>query len=151
MDRRGVLSGVVCPVLFVLFLVTLVWELPAVGAAGKERGTADTLILDNKAYKSDRKGPVTFTHRKHAMDYRVSCWDCHHDYKDGKNLWSPWGETKQCAQCHDPKKSVDKVVNLQKAYHVNCKTCHQNLAAQKKKTGPHRKCLGCHKDEPAKK
>jgi hypothetical protein len=151
MDRRGTLPRIVRPVLFVLFLVTLGSGLPAMGAAVQARGTGDVLTLDNKAYKSDRKGPVTFTHRKHAMEYRVSCWDCHHEYKDGKNIWSPWGETKQCAQCHDPVKSQDKVMNLQKAYHVNCKTCHQNLAAQKKKTGPHRKCLGCHGDENPKK
>jgi hypothetical protein len=148
-DRGGgAMLGIAC---WVLFLVTLGGVVPAMGAAERNKGSGDVLTLNNKAYKSDRKGPVTFTHRKHAMEYRVSCWDCHHEYKDGKNVWSPWGETQQCVQCHDPGKSQDKVVNLQKAYHVNCKTCHQNLAAQKKKAGPHKKCLGCHKDENPKK
>jgi len=149
MDRRGTVLGIIC---WVLFLVILGGRGAPVGAAERGKGTGDVLTLDNKGYKSDRKGPVTFTHRKHAMDYRVSCWDCHHEFKDGKNVWSPWeGETQQCVKCHDPEKTRDKVVNLQKAFHLNCKTCHQELAAQKKKTGPHKKCLGCHKDENPKK
>ncbi|MEW6666484.1 MAG: cytochrome c3 family protein [Thermodesulfobacteriota bacterium] len=147
-DRRSAVLGIMC---WVVFLVTLGGAGFAVGAAERARGSGDVLTLDNKGYKSDRKGAVTFTHLKHAMEYRVSCWDCHHEYKDGKNIWSPWGETQQCVQCHDPAKSKDKVMNLQKAYHLNCKTCHQNLAAQKKKTGPHKKCLGCHKEQSAKK
>jgi hypothetical protein len=148
MDRRGTMRGIICCVLLLVFLGLVAAQ---VGAAERNKGTGDVLTLDNKAYKADRKGPVTFTHRKHAMEYRVSCWDCHHEYKDGKNVWSAWGETQKCSKCHDPEKSQDKVANLQKAFHMNCKTCHQNLAAQKKKTGPYKKCLGCHKDESQKK
>ena len=35
----------------------------------------DIIILDNKVYHKDRKGPVRFSHRRHSQDYKVSCWD----------------------------------------------------------------------------
>jgi hypothetical protein len=104
----------------------------------------DVIIIDNEDYESDRKGIVTFTHRKHALDYKVSCWECHHEYVDGKNIWSPWEETVTCGACHDPEEKYDNPILLQKAYHFNCKNCHKSLAKEKKKTGPYRKCYGCH-------
>jgi hypothetical protein len=111
----------------------------------------DLITIDNGDYKKDRKGPVRLTHRKHALDYKVPCWDCHHDFKEGgaQNIWSPWGEIKMCMDCHDPLKKQGKAVNLQKAYHLNCKGCHLTLEKQDKKAGPSKKCAGCH--ETAKK
>ncbi|MFH1487992.1 MAG: cytochrome c3 family protein [Pseudomonadota bacterium] len=112
--------------------------------AGSVEG--DVITIDNGDYKKDRKGPVQFTHREHALVHKVSCWDCHHDFKEGgeENIWSPWGEIKMCVDCHDPLKKQDKVANLQKAYHFNCKGCHLTLEKQDKKAGPSKKCAGCH-------
>jgi hypothetical protein len=143
MKRRLAVYAVVLSVL--LLALTGGWVPTRVKA---ETGTSslDVIVIDNEGYKSDRKGPVTFTHKKHALDYRVSCWECHHEFKDGKNVWAPWENTTQCSECHDPQKDQGKAWNLQKAFHVNCKNCHQGLAAQKKKTGPYKKCFGCHKD-----
>ena len=104
----------------------------------------DVLMLDNDGYKKDRKGPVKFTHKKHASEYRVLCWDCHHDFKDGQNTWVAWGETKKCRQCHDPQKKELTNIKLQKAFHYNCKGCHRALAKEKKKAGAFDKCTGCH-------
>jgi len=122
---------------------------PAVAAAAESKEAAsssdlDVMIIDNKDYKSKRRGPVTFSHLKHAKDYKIACWDCHHEYEENVNVWVPWSETARCADCHDPGKGEGEMVGLQKAYHVNCKTCHQQLADQKKKTGPYRGCYGCH-------
>ena len=145
--------------LFVAILVALAaisYAVLAVQAHGEKLANAaaykgdtsspslDIIIINNEGYERDRKGPVTFTHRKHALDYGVSCWKCHHDYEDGKNLWSPWGETLKCSECHMPSEDVDNVMNLQKAFHERCKNCHRELAKEKKKTGPYRKCYGCH-------
>lgn len=104
----------------------------------------DVLMLDNDGYMKDRKGPVKFTHRKHASEYKVLCWDCHHDFKDGQNIWVAWGETKKCSQCHDPQKKEPTNIKLQKAFHNNCKGCHRELAKEKKRTGAFEKCTGCH-------
>jgi hypothetical protein len=122
---------------------------PAVVAAAESKETAsssdlDVIIIDNKDYKSKRRGPVTFSHLKHAKDYKISCWECHHEYEENVNVWVPWSETARCADCHDPGKGEGKMVGLQKAYHANCKTCHEQLADQKKKTGPYKGCFGCH-------
>ena len=45
-------------------------------------GDLDSILIDNKGYKKQRKGPVEFTHLEHAKDYKLSCWDCHHDRKE---------------------------------------------------------------------
>ncbi len=102
------------------------------------------ILLNNQGYKKKRKGPVEFTHKKHVYQYRLFCWDCHHDYKDGQNVWVPWGETKRCNQCHDPKNKEHNKIMLQKAFHYQCKGCHKDLAKKKMKTGAYRKCGGCH-------
>ena len=117
--------------------------------AGAGSGTMDldVLILDNEGYKKDRKGPVEFSHRKHAKDYRVLCWECHHEYKDKENVWAPWAETKKCRECHDPLKKEITEIKLQKAFHYNCKGCHKALAKEEKKTGAYQKCAGCHKKQ----
>lgn len=103
------------------------------------------LIVNNTGYKKDRRGPVKLSHTKHSLDYGVSCWECHHEYKDDeKNVWSPLGETQACHECHDPLKVQDKAMRLQTAYHLNCKGCHLKLAIEHKKTGAYRECLQCH-------
>ena len=104
----------------------------------------DVLMIDNDGYKKDRKGPVKFTHKKHASEYKVLCWDCHHDFQDGKNIWVAWGETKKCHQCHDPQKKELTETKLQRAFHLNCKGCHRELAKEKRQTGAYEKCTGCH-------
>ena len=104
----------------------------------------NVILLNNQAYKKKRKGPVEFTHKKHAYDYRLFCWDCHHEYKDGQNIWVPWGETKECSQCHDPKKKEPNKIMLQKAFHFECKGCHKQMEKIGRKAGAYDKCGGCH-------
>ena len=103
------------------------------------------VVVDNPGYKEDRRGPVILSHTKHAKDYGVSCWECHHDYKKDKiNTWSPLGETQPCNECHDPLKVKGNAMRLQTAYHLECKGCHKELAIEHKKTGAYRECLECH-------
>lgn len=104
----------------------------------------DDIVIANKTYERDRKGPVKFSHVKHARDYNVSCWDCHHNFKEKMNKWKPWeGETK-CTECHSPQKTVKQPPNLHKAFHFNCRGCHKAMEKKEVKTGPFRKCYGCH-------
>lgn len=146
--------------LFLLVLISLVftgWQVATVdaemekvaGVSSGEEAKADPrnlnlILLNNQGYKKKRKGPVEFTHKKHVYQYRLFCWDCHHDYKDGQNVWVPWGETERCNQCHDPKSKEHNKIMLQKAFHYQCKGCHKDLAKKKMKTGAYRKCGGCH-------
>jgi len=107
----------------------------------------DMIRIENKGYKKDRKGAVEFSHTKHARDYKVSCWDCHHVFDGDANVWSPLGRTARCSQCHHPLKKEGTAMKLQTAYHVNCKNCHKALAECGESTGPYRKCYGCHERE----
>jgi len=104
----------------------------------------DVITIDNQGYKKKRKGPVEFSHLEHAQNYGLSCWDCHHDYKDGENVWVPWGTTQKCSECHDPQIKKDNIPRLQKAFHLNCRNCHKELQKKGENTGPYRECSGCH-------
>lgn len=113
-----------------------------------EQEPPEEVVLDGKAYKTDRRGPVNFTHLNHAEDYEVACNLCHHEYKDGKNVWEEGDPVKKCAACHDPNKNQGNIKKLSIAYHKNCKACHQNLAKTgETKDAPYRKCSDCHERE----
>jgi len=104
----------------------------------------EDIMIDCQGYKADKKGPVKFTHKKHSADYKVACTECHHDYKDGKNVWKEGDPVKKCSECHNPLKKQGKAMKLKNAYHKNCKNCHKALAKAGKKTGPFKKCNECH-------
>jgi len=108
-----------------------------------EQVVPDKLEIENKGYKKDKKRPVLFSHKKHSTEYKVACADCHHVYKDGKNVWKEGDHVDKCSKCHDLNKSTEengeKVMKLQNAFHRNCKNCHKE-----KKKGPFKKCNECH-------
>ncbi len=103
----------------------------------------DEILIQNEGYKKDKKGPVKLSHKKHSVDYKIACNECHHEYKDGKNVWKEGEPVKKCSACHNPKKKDGKVMKLQNAYHKNCKTCHK-AAAKEGKKAPFKKCNNCH-------
>lgn len=103
----------------------------------------DDIMIQNEGYKRDKKGPVKLTHKKHSVDYKIACNECHHEYKDGKNVWKEGQPVKKCSACHDPKKKQGKTMKLQNAYHKNCKNCHKEASKQGKKA-PYKKCNDCH-------
>ena len=123
----------------------------------QESPDLDIIIIDNKGYKEDRKEAVRFEHKKHAMDRKITCFECHHEYKeddgveendkDRENLYDPWKETKKCSKCHDPLEVKDKAPKLQAAYHLACKGCHETRKIFKDKPQgvlEYRKCTPCH-------
>ena len=105
----------------------------------------DEVIIKNTGYAKDKKGPVKLSHKKHAVDHKLACTECHHEYKDGKNVYKEGAPVKKCSACHNPLKKQAKVQKLQNAYHKNCKNCHKALVkAGKSKTAPFKKCNQCH-------
>ena len=120
----------------------------AVGAltATEKQAVPDEVTLENKGYAKDKKGPVKLSHKKHNVDYKIACADCHHVYKDGKNVWKEGDPVEKCSACHDLKKKnkKTKAIKLQNSYHKNCKTCHKALGEAGKPTGPFKKCNKCH-------
>ncbi len=131
MKRYGILA-----ILVAFVGVVLVGNLTAAQKA------PDVIKIENK-YPVDKKGPVNFSHKKHEVDYKVACTECHHEYKDGKNVWKQGDPVKKCAECHPAEgKQGDKVLNLQNAFHKNCKDCHKQKNDDAK--APFKKCTGCH-------
>jgi len=127
--------------LFTLFMVAITaLTLVAVGAL-TAADVPDKVKIENEGYASDKKGGVNLDHKKHSVDYKVACTECHHDYKDGKNVWKEGDPVKKCGDCHNPEKKEGKVDKLQNAYHKNCKDCHKALEGKK---APFKKCNDCH-------
>ena len=99
----------------------------------------DIVIESKDVFTKMKKGPVTFSHEKHKA---AKCTTCHHEFKDGKNVWQEGQEVKKCSTCHKLKPE-GKVVKLELAYHNKCMGCHKEMKKEKKKTGP-TACNKCH-------
>ena len=107
----------------------------------------DEISIHSKAFETHKKGPVNLSHKKHTVDYKIACAECHHVYKDGKNVFKEGDPVQACSECHDPVKSEGNVKKLMLAYHKNCQGCHKDLEAAGKPTGPTKKCNDCHVKE----
>ncbi len=115
------------------------------------------VMIESEGYDEKKYGQITFQHRKHEKTYlnqekkRILCADCHHEYKDGKNIWKEGDRVKKCGagDCHDPLKTVGKKqYKLRIAYHKNCKECHKTIKkVDNSKDAPYKKCSGCMKSQ----
>lgn len=113
----------------------------------------DVIKMESKVYSKHSKDIVSFPHKKHAVDKKIACTECHHVFKDGKNVWKEGDEVKKCDACHsEPKKpsgvKVSKAEKIKRfhytAIHANCKGCHWDLKKKDEPTGP-TSCNDCHK------
>ena len=121
----------------------------------------DEISIHEKAFKKYKKGPVKLDHKKHSTEYKVACTECHHVYKDGKNVWKEGDKVQKCMECHneptikgEKKLSKDKQkLNLKLAFHNNCQGCHKKL--KKKDKAKYGKipttCIKCHTKSKKKK
>jgi len=134
----GILAAIFC-LLFGHLLVTA-----ASTNAAEEQEFPDEILIDNKIYKTDRKGSVYFTHTEHAESYVDACDACHHEYENGQNVWEEGQYVQKCSACHDPQKRNGNVRKLNIAYHKNCKGCHKMLADEGETEAPYRQCTDCH-------
>lgn len=104
----------------------------------------DHLKLNHQeVFVKRERPPVNFPHNRHA-EAGLSCKDCHHQYKNGENVLdeSTLQEGNQeikCSACHTPQSRID----LQRAFHYQCLSCHKKNERERKKTGP-RFCGECH-------
>ncbi len=132
MDIRGKIA--VCAL---IVFSTILFAGMAVAANKVPEG--DISIHSGDVFKEFKQGPVIFPHAKHKA---LKCTQCHHEYKDGKNVWQEGQEVKKCSACH--KLEADgKIVKLEKAYHDACQVCHKKLKSENKPTGPVT-CAKCH-------
>lgn len=99
---------------------------------------------DMKVIAPDAFGKLTrpasaFVHDQHNEKAGVEdCVICHHGGTDGKKDTSASSEGTPCSDCHAVKAGKDRT-SLNRAYHRQCITCHQE-----KGKGP-MACGQCHK------
>ncbi len=127
-------------------VVTVAFAFALAGAQMTKSGEVpDAFIIETKNMKpKDLKPGVGFSHKKHSVDYKISCTECHHNYKDGKNVWKEGDKVEKCITCHDMKKKKGKAPKYKIAMHKDCQGCHKKLKKAKKPTGPSKKCNQCH-------
>ncbi len=97
--------------------------------------TKDTIVFENSY------GDVTFTHKKHNVDYKIDCYDskCHHTWDKEKQQKSG----NLCRDCHK-KNAEGNTPSKKDAFHKSCKGCHEDRKKENKPTGPIA-CKECHK------
>ena len=121
------------------------------------------MTLNSTVYKKHKKALVKFSHEAHAKDEKygpVPCADCHHVYKDGKNVWKEGDEVQKCQECHkeakapkakkgEPKMSKEeKILKYHySAIHANCVGCHKKVAKKDPGKKEIAKCTACHPKE----
>jgi len=130
----------------VFFLSTVILSIALLAGTGILIATdqPDEIKIQSSAFETYKKGPVSFSHKKHNVDYKIACTECHHVYKEGRNVYKEGDPVQKCSACHDPVKSEGKVKKLMLAYHRNCQGCHKELEKAGEKSGPTKKCNDCH-------
>jgi hypothetical protein len=119
-----------------------------------EQKTPDEVSITSSLWKTPKYGPSNFTHKKHVDDHKIGCQDCHHVYKDGKNVWKQGDNVQKCDACHTCVKTgkalkeatpEEKKLSLFNAYHDNCKGCHAKYNKENKTKKAPATCTACHK------
>jgi hypothetical protein len=141
-------------VLVVVAFLGVVGLINLYGAAPAAQKVPDTIEIKSALWPNPTKTPTTFSHKKHQEEYKIACTECHHVYKDGKNVWKKGDPVQKCDVCHteptiqgEMKLPPDKKkLNLKIAFHTNCVQCHQDL--RKKDPAKYAKipvtCAQCH-------
>ncbi|MBW1896194.1 MAG: cytochrome c3 family protein, partial [Deltaproteobacteria bacterium] len=86
--------------LFVVSCVALLF-----GVVYATQQAPDTTTMNSTVYEKHTKPVVTLSHKKHNVDYGISCADCHHVYENGKNVWKEGDAVEKCQVCHSQAKA----------------------------------------------
>jgi hypothetical protein len=117
-----------------------VWALVALGAVFvvNARSQEDMTVVSSEAFTQPRRPAAVFPHDAHNERARIeTCNQCHHVYVDGKLVEDESSEDRRCSDCHGLE-DAGRQPGLMKAFHLNCKGCHQS-----QKKGP-LMCGECH-------
>ena len=124
---------------FSIFLVCWLYTPPEMMA--KITPNLNHITIKNSSnHKKNIFGPVPFSHRKHYVDYELTCLTCHHDWDTGER-----NNPQKCKECHTLNISSPsgEPILLRNAFYRSCKNCHDRLRNENKSTGPVM-CRGCH-------
>jgi cytochrome c553 len=135
-----------------LVLAAFVVSLATFLAIAADKGP-DVIELKSPAvWPNPTKKYAPFNHKKHNEDYKVACAECHHVYKDGKNVWKEGDPVQKCEKCHtEPTIQGEKKLppdqqklNLKLAFHNNCEACHKKVKKEKPDLKIPVTCAQCH-------
>jgi hypothetical protein len=120
---------------FSIVLAVMVSTLIFLSAHSQE----DMIVVNSDVFENQQRPPAVFHHDEHNEIAEIEeCNECHHVYdEDGKRVEDESSEDQRCSDCHELEASGRKPA-LMKAFHANCKGCHQE-----KKKGPIM-CGQCH-------
>lgn len=99
----------------------------------------EIIVLNSEELGAHRRPAVHFKHEEHAD--LIECRACHHDY-DVYGVNMNEGDGERCAECHT-ESAGSNPVPLMRAFHLQCKQCHQNLIEKGEPGGP-LLCGRCH-------
>jgi hypothetical protein len=95
-------------------------------------------------------GGVTFTHKKHAVQYKIDCVRCHHDLEPGET-----DVDTNCRDCHEEEgfprfeeaarlSDDEKMAYHLIALHTLCLDCHIETPRKDGQRRPPISCTRCH-------
>jgi len=121
-------------------------------SGGSSSKVADVIKMENKAYSKHKKGIVLFTHKKHTVDYKIGCGECHHDGSGTPlNDLKIDDDVENCIACHsEPGQKRGKASKEEKleyhaeAIHMNCILCHKKYNKKNKTKAAPQSCSKCH-------
>ena len=85
----------------------------------------DMTVVDNAVFDNPQRTPSIFVHDEHNDNAGIDdCAACHHVYENGQLVEGESSEDQRCSDCHSLE-GGDGQPALMKAFHTNCKGCHQ--------------------------
>ena len=107
-------------------------------------------------YPTTYSGPVQFQHKKHQVDYKLQCSDCHHDNDAVMIMNSESTESLRCGTCHKKEGLIrgpiaenavsddDLIAHRVNALHLLCRGCHKKHNATVHVVKAPESCRICH-------
>jgi hypothetical protein len=118
----------------------VIWTLVAFGTVFlvNARSQEDMKVVSSDAFTRSQRPAAVFPHDAHNEKASIeNCNQCHHVYEEGKLVEDESSEDRRCSDCHGLE-DAGRQPGLMKAFHLNCKGCHQE-----QKKGPVM-CGECH-------
>ena len=120
--------------LLLILIIPVLWIFLVLPAFSQE----EMEVIEDDGFLKRQRPPAVFKHDDHNELAEIeACNECHHIYDNGEKLEDESSEDQLCSECHTERSSENQP-GLKKAFHLNCKGCHQ---AEKK--GPIM-CGQCH-------
>jgi len=106
--------------------------------SGFSREQWEITSVRDSAFGVRMRTAVAFNHDEHNEKAAIEdCTECHHSFdEDGAKVEGESTESLECSECHMAEGQTK--MDLMRAYHLNCKGCHED-----QKAGPVM-CGECH-------